>query len=80
MSESFTDLRLTEDSHSTLKLFCELNFSDGAEGRPAKRRRTKQELPEDINITAYEQLVMFLNGSVLESPVLNLTNLYNVVQ
>ena len=51
----------------------------GNEERPAKRRKKLLDTP-DINHITYERLVMILNGSNHDSPVLNLTNLHNIIE
>lgn len=50
------------------------------EERPAKRRKTLHESSEHINASAYQQLTLLLNGSSHDSPILNLSNLHNIVQ
>ncbi|KAF1947946.1 hypothetical protein EJ02DRAFT_429695 [Clathrospora elynae] len=77
-SESFSDAQLAAESISIIKTFRALNLGD--EDRPAKRRKTLPDSTEDLNESAYEQLVMVLNGSTQDSPVLNLANLHNIVQ
>lgn len=75
---SFSDAQLSEESASTVKAFRALNL--GEESRPAKRRKKLPDSTEDINQSTYEQLVMTLNGSTQDSPVLNLSNLHNIIQ
>jgi serine/threonine-protein kinase ATR len=76
-TDSFSDARLSEESTPTMKAFRALNL--GNEERPAKRRKT---LPDtsDINHTTYERLIMALNGSSHDSPILNLSNLHNIIE
>lgn len=50
------------------------------EDRPAKRRKTMHESSEDANTSAYHQLTTLLNGSSRDSPILNLSNLHNIIQ
>ena len=45
-----------------------------------KRRKTSHESSEDISTLAYHQLIMQLNGSSQDSPVLNLSGLHDIVQ
>jgi len=78
-SGSFTDPQLLEGAASVLKSFRGLNLTD-EEDRPVKRRKTLPDSSEDVNISVYEQLVMVLNGSTQDSPVLNLSDLHNLVQ
>jgi serine/threonine-protein kinase ATR len=48
--------------------------------RSAKRRKTLPDFPNDINEGIYHELVTILNGSSQETPVLNISNLHNIVQ
>ena len=75
---SFSDAQLSEQSLSVAKTFRALNVGD--ENRPAKRRRKLPESAEDFSDSTYALIVMALNGSTQESPVLNLANLHNIVQ
>ncbi|KAF1842478.1 uncharacterized protein K460DRAFT_346363 [Cucurbitaria berberidis CBS 394.84] len=77
-SESFSSTQLVEQSMSVIKTFRELNMGD--EDRPSKRRKTLPDSPEDAYGSTYEYLMMVLNGSTQASPVLNLSNLHNIVQ
>jgi serine/threonine-protein kinase ATR len=77
-SGSFSNAQLSEESVSAVKAFRALNLGDG--DRPAKRRKKLPESSEDINRYTYEQLVMTLNGSTHDSPVLSLSNLQNIIQ
>lgn len=63
---------------SVVKTFRELNLGDG--NRPAKRRKTFPDSTEDVGGSTYEQVMMVLNGNTQASPVLNLSNLQNIVQ
>jgi serine/threonine-protein kinase ATR len=60
-----------------MKTFRILNQGD--EERPAKRRKTLPESTEDINESVWQRLVVTLNGSTQDSPVLNLSNLPNII-
>jgi serine/threonine-protein kinase ATR len=75
---SFTNPQLFIDSTSVVKTFQILNTS--TDEPPAKRRKTLPEFSEDTSTSIYEQLVVFMNGSIHESPVLNLANLHNTIQ
>ena len=77
-SESFSDAQLSEESIPIMRTFRMLNLGD--EERPAKRRKTLPESTEDANESVYQRLVMLLNGSTQDSPVLNLSNLHNIIQ
>jgi serine/threonine-protein kinase ATR len=74
---SFSNAQLTDESTQILKAFRVLNL--GSEERPTKRRKT---LPDtsDINRTTYERLMMVLNDSTYDSPILNLSNLHNIME
>jgi serine/threonine-protein kinase ATR len=76
-TDSFSNAQVSEASTPVLKAFRVLNSEN--EERPAKRRKT---LPDtsDINHTTYERLVMALNGSTHDSPILNLSNLHNIME
>jgi serine/threonine-protein kinase ATR len=76
-SGSFSDAQLSEDSMPIMKTFRILNQGD--EERPAKRRKTLPESTEDINESVWQRLVVTLNGSTQDSPVLNLSNLPNII-
>lgn len=80
-SGSFSNAQLVQESQSITKTFRAINVVD--EDRPAKRRKTLPESAEiegkDVNEATYEQLVMKLNGSTQESPVLNLSALHNII-
>jgi serine/threonine-protein kinase ATR len=75
---SFTDPQLLKESTTVVKTFRALNLSD--DERPAKRRKTLPNSSEDVNESAYQNIVMLLNGSAQDSPVLSLANLHNIVQ
>ncbi|KNG49644.1 protein kinase rad3 [Stemphylium lycopersici] len=77
-SGSFSDAQISEESASTVKTFRTLNLD--VEDRPAKRRKTLPDSSDDTNKTMYERLAITLNGSTQDSPVLNLSNLHNIVQ
>jgi serine/threonine-protein kinase ATR len=77
-SGGFSDLRLSEESGPVLKTFRALNLGD--ESRPAKRRKTLPDSAEDVNNSTYQRLVVVLNGSTEDSPVLNLSNLHNIIE
>ncbi|CAO2647756.1 Nn.00g086780.m01.CDS01 [Neocucurbitaria sp. VM-36] len=77
-SGSFSDAQLVEQSASVVQTFRGMNLGD--EDRPAKRRKTLPEPAENTNVSTYEQMMIVLNGSTQESPVLNLANLHNIIQ
>jgi serine/threonine-protein kinase ATR len=77
-SGSFSDAQLSEESMPFMQTFRMLNLGD--EERPTKRRKTLPEPTEDVNESVYQRLVMTLNGSTQDSPVLNLSNLHNIIQ
>lgn len=77
-SGSFSDAQISEESASIVKTFRTLNLD--VEDRPAKRRKTLPDSSDNINQTIYEKLVITLNGSAQDLPVLNLSNLHNIVQ
>lgn len=77
-SGGFSDIQLLEQSASVVQTFRELNL--GGEDRPAKRRKTLPESEETTDTSTYERMIMVLNGSTQESPVLDLTDLHNIVQ
>jgi serine/threonine-protein kinase ATR len=74
---NFSTPQLTEESKQILKAFRVLNL--GSEERPTKRQKT---LPDtsDINHTTYERLMVVLNGSTYDSPILNLSNLHSIME
>jgi serine/threonine-protein kinase ATR len=74
----FSDTQLLKDSALPVKAFRALNLTN--DERPAKRRKTLPDSSDDISKSTYEQLVLYLNGSVHDSPVHNLANLHNIVQ
>jgi serine/threonine-protein kinase ATR len=76
-SGSFSDAQLSRESMSIVKTFRVLNLGD--EERPSKRQKTLPGSSKDINDSSYERLVMALNGSTQDSPVLNLSNLHNII-
>lgn len=79
-SKGFTDPQLLDDSAALLQTFRSLNSGDN-DDRPAKRRKTLSESASgNINRSMYEQLMVHLNGSFQDSPVLNLANLHNIIQ
>jgi serine/threonine-protein kinase ATR len=75
---SFTNPQLLKDSAVLVKNFQTLTSNDNE--RPAKRRKTLPDASEDNSRLIYEQLVLSLNGSAQDSPVLNLANLHNVIR
>ncbi|CAA9966791.1 Protein kinase rad3 [Pyrenophora teres f. maculata] len=77
-SASFSDVGLSEQSTPLIKTYCSLNII--TEDRPTKRRKTIPDASEDINRSTYEKLVVSLNSSTQDSPVLNLSNLHNIIQ
>ncbi|KAK1911299.1 hypothetical protein P3342_012598 [Pyrenophora teres f. teres] len=77
-SASFSDVGLSEQSTPLIKTYCSLNII--TEDRPTKRRKTIPDASEDINRSTYEKLVVSLNSSTQDSPVLNLSNLHNLIQ
>lgn len=74
---SFTSVQIAEDATKCVEDFQRMHLG---ENRPAKRRKTQHKPSGDANISAYHELMILLNGSSQESPVLNLSNLHNVVQ
>jgi serine/threonine-protein kinase ATR len=77
-SGGFSDAQLSEEFIPIMKTFRMLNLGD--EERPAKRQKTLPESTEDVNESVYQRLVMLLNDSTQDSPVLNLSNLHNIIQ
>jgi serine/threonine-protein kinase ATR len=77
-SENFLAEELKQEWALFAKTFRQTNPAD--EERPAKRRRTLPENAGDENPDAYGELKMILNGSSSESPVLDLSDLHNIVQ
>jgi serine/threonine-protein kinase ATR len=75
---SFTNPHLFIDLTSVVKTFQTLNMS--IDERPTKRRKTLPESSEDTSTSIYEQLVVFMNGSIPESPVSNLANLHHIIR
>lgn len=76
---AFPNPQVLEEATEILKTFRSLNIGD-EDDRPSKRRKTLPDSSEDINDSAYKQLMIVLNGSSQESPVFNLSNLHNIVQ
>ncbi|UPX14348.1 Non-specific serine/threonine protein kinase [Ascochyta rabiei] len=74
---SFTTAQLAEDATKCVQVFQSMHLDDE---RPAKRRKILHQSSKDVNTSAYHQLTMLLNGSSQESPILNLSNLHNIVQ
>lgn len=68
---------MAEDASECVQVFQRLHLD---EERPVKRRKTSHESSEDISTLAYHQLIMQLNGSSQDSPVLNLSGLHDIVQ
>lgn len=77
-SGGFLNAQLSEESTSSVKAFRALNLGD--EDRPAKRQKTLPASPDDVNSTTYNRLIMILNGSTPDSPVLDTTDLSNTIQ
>lgn len=77
--ETFQSPLVLEEATEILKIFRSLNIGD-EDDRPTKRRKTLPHSSEDINDSTYKHLMIVLNGSSQESPVLNLSNLHNIVQ
>ncbi|KAH7380651.1 protein kinase rad3 [Pyrenochaeta sp. MPI-SDFR-AT-0127] len=77
-SGCFSDPQILEESAQVMKTFQAINSGDM--DRPVKRRKVLPGPVEDINSSTYEQLVIALNGSTQESPVLNLSGLHNTIQ
>lgn len=75
---SFSDAQLSEESMSAVKAFRALNLGDG--DRPAKRRKKLPESSEDVNQDALRRIMMSLNGSIHDSPVLFLSNAQDLIQ
>jgi serine/threonine-protein kinase ATR len=76
---AFPNPQVFGEATAVLKTFRALNLGD-EDDRPTKRRKTLPDSSEDINELTYKQLVIVLNGSSQESPVLNLSNLHNIIQ
>ncbi|KAH4967839.1 hypothetical protein HBI26_107510 [Parastagonospora nodorum] len=76
---AFPNPQVFGEATAVLKTFRALNLGD-EDDRPIKRRKTLPDSSEDINELTYKQLVIVLNGSSQESPVLNLRNLHNIIQ
>jgi serine/threonine-protein kinase ATR len=76
---AFPNPQILEVATAVLKTFRALNF-DEEDDRPAKRRKTLPESSEDVNESIYRQMVVKLSGSTQDSPVLNLSNLHNIIQ
>ncbi|KAF9697303.1 hypothetical protein EKO04_004887 [Ascochyta lentis] len=74
---SFTTAQVAEDATKCVQVFQRMHLD---EERPAKRRKTLHESSEDVNTSAYHQLTISLNGSSQDSPILNLSDLHNIVQ
>lgn len=74
----FSNVQLCEESTSSVKAFRALNLGDG--DRPAKRQKTLPGSPDDINPAVYNRLIMILNGSTTDSPVLDTTDLVNTIK
>lgn len=79
-SGSFSDAILTDEAVAITKAFRLVNLGD--EDRPAKRRKLLPDSIEnqDFNALTFGKLVVSLNGSTQESPVINLSNLHNIIQ
>ncbi|KAH8732219.1 hypothetical protein GQ44DRAFT_602205 [Phaeosphaeriaceae sp. PMI808] len=77
-SQCFTDPQVLEDATLVLKTFCASNLDTN--DRPAKRRKTLPNSHQDINISTYEHLAMFLNGNPKDSLVANLANIPSIVE
>ncbi|KAH7552423.1 hypothetical protein BM1_08374 [Bipolaris maydis] len=75
---SFSHAQLSEESMSAVKAFRALNLGDG--DRPAKRRKKFPEASEDINQDTLRRIMMIVNGSTQDSPVLNLFNPQDIIQ
>ena len=71
---------LDEDpvSMSLATTFCEINTQELEP--PAKRRRTLPDGGEDEKFSTYDEIVMKLNGSISDSPVLNLSSLDQIIR
>jgi serine/threonine-protein kinase ATR len=78
VSGGFSDAHLARESIMVAKLFRESNPAD--EERSAKRRKTLPGTSNDINENVYHELLMIMNGSSYETPVLNLSNFQDIVQ
>ncbi|KAF2633644.1 hypothetical protein BU25DRAFT_381226 [Macroventuria anomochaeta] len=73
---SFMSAQIAEDATKCIQVFQRTNL---VEDRPAKRRKTLHESSEDANTSAYHELTILLNGSSQDSPILNLSNLHNII-
>jgi serine/threonine-protein kinase ATR len=60
-----------------VKVFRELNAAN--EERPTKRQKISTELDQDENQASYKELVIFLSGSLEDSPSLELSGLHNTI-
>lgn len=74
---SFTSAQIAGDATKCVEVFQKMHLD---EIRPVKRRKTQHEASEDVNTSAYHELIMILNGSSHESPVPNLSNLHDIIQ
>jgi serine/threonine-protein kinase ATR len=74
---SFSDERLQHESISFLQIFRDLNMADSP--RPTKRRRTLQNSDEDEQQAIYQKLVMTVNGSSQDSPVVDLSGIHATI-
>ncbi|KAF2678362.1 hypothetical protein K458DRAFT_348412 [Lentithecium fluviatile CBS 122367] len=77
-SDAFWNDELNQTSCFFVRGFRRMNLVD--EERPAKRRRTLPESPEEAHPSTYSQLVMVLNGGSPESPMLQLSNLHHIIE
>jgi hypothetical protein len=71
------DIQLQEESVSIVKVFRDSNAAN--EERPTKRQKISTELDQDENQASYKELVIFLSGSLEDSPSLELSNLHNTI-
>lgn len=74
---SFTSVQIAEDATKCVQVFQRMHLNGD---RPAKRRKTLHESSEDANTSAYHQLTILLNGSSQDSPILNLSNLNQIIE
>jgi serine/threonine-protein kinase ATR len=73
----FSDIQLHEESLSTVKIFRDSNTVD--EERPTKRQKVAKVSDQDECQASYKELVSFLNGSLEDSPSLELSGLHGTI-
>ena len=77
-SGGFLNAQLSEESTSSVKAFRALNLGD--EDRPAKRQKTLPGSLDRTNTAVYNRIIMILNGSTPDAPILNTTDLVNTIR